>query len=72
MPAPRRPPTAWTRASPPRGSSPSCAAAGGSRAAARGFLPAPAYVGGETVQETGGGVCQGSSTVYLAALRANL
>lgn len=44
----------------------------GSRSAARGFLPAPAYVGGETVQETGGGVCQGSSTVYLAALRANL
>ena len=44
----------------------------GRRTAARGFLPAPAYVGGETVQETGGGVCQGSSTVYLAALRSNL
>ncbi len=44
----------------------------GSRQASRGFLPAPAYVGGETVQEVGGGVCQGSSTVYLAALRANL
>lgn len=44
----------------------------GSRQASRGFLPAPAYVGGESVQETGGGVCQGSSTVYLAALRANL
>lgn len=44
----------------------------GRRSAARGFLPAPAYVGGETVQETGGGVCQGSSTIYLATLRANL
>lgn len=44
----------------------------GRRTAARGFLPAPAYVGGETVQETGGGVCQGSSTLYLATLRANL
>lgn len=44
----------------------------GSRTAARGFLPAPAYVSGETVQEIGGGVCQGSSTIYLAALRANL
>ena len=44
----------------------------GSRQASRGFLPAPAYVGGESVQEVGGGVCQGSSTVYLAALRANL
>ena len=44
----------------------------GSRTASRGFLPAPAYVSGETVQETGGGVCQGSSTVYLASLRANL
>ena len=44
----------------------------GRRTSARGFLPAPAYVGGETVQETGGGVCQGSSTIYLATLRANL
>ena len=44
----------------------------GSRQASRGFLPAPAYVSGQTVQEIGGGVCQGSSTIYLAALRANL
>ena len=36
----------------------------GRRTAAWGFAR-PAYVGGETVQETGGGVCQGSSTVYL-------
>ena len=44
----------------------------GSRQASKGFLPAPAYVSGQTVQEIGGGVCQGSSTIYLAALRANL
>lgn len=44
----------------------------GRRTAARGFLPAPAYVSGQSVQETGGGVCQGSSTIYLAALRSNL
>lgn len=44
----------------------------GSRQASRGFLPAPAYVSGQTVQEVGGGVCQGSSTIYLAALRSNL
>ena len=44
----------------------------GSRTAARGFLPAPVYVSGQTVQETGGGVCQASSTLYLAALRADL
>lgn len=44
----------------------------GRRTAERGFLPAPAYVSGETVQETGGGICQGSSTIYLATLRANL
>lgn len=44
----------------------------GQRTRERGFLDAPAYVSGQTVQETGGGICQGSSTIYLAALRANL
>ncbi len=44
----------------------------GSRQASRGFLPAPAYVGGETVNEVGGGICQLSSTIYLASMRANL
>ena len=44
----------------------------GPRTSARGFLPAPAYVGGQTVDEVGGGICQDSSTLYLAALRANL
>ncbi|MPM74127.1 hypothetical protein SDC9_121112 [bioreactor metagenome] len=44
----------------------------GSRTAARGFLPAPAYVKGETVDEIGGGICQVSSTIYLASLNSNL
>lgn len=37
-----------------------------------GFLPAPAYVGGLTVDSIGGGVCQCSSTIYTAVLYANL
>ncbi|MDF2838500.1 MAG: hypothetical protein K0S60_203 [Evtepia sp.] len=44
----------------------------GRRTTARGFLPAPAYVAGETVNEIGGGICQVSSTIYLASLRANM
>lgn len=40
--------------------------------AAQGFLPAPAYSNGKTVQATGGGVCQMSSTIYYAALKSNL
>ena len=44
----------------------------GQRTTARGYQAAPAYVGGETVDEVGGGVCQPSSTLYLACLRSNL
>ena len=44
----------------------------GQRTAANGYLPAPAYVRGETVDEIGGGICQTSSTLYLACLRGNL
>lgn len=44
----------------------------GERTAAAGFQSAPAYSNGETVQELGGGVCQTSSTLYCAALYANL
>nr|WP_326186346.1 VanW family protein [uncultured Oscillibacter sp.] len=44
----------------------------GQRTAARGYQPAPAYVQGETVDEIGGGICQTSSTLYLACLLANL
>ena len=44
----------------------------GQRTTAKGYQAAPAYVGGETVDEVGGGVCQTSSTIYYACLRANL
>ena len=44
----------------------------GQRTAARGYKPAPAYVQGETVDEIGGGICQTSSTLYLACLLANM
>lgn len=44
----------------------------GQRTTAKGYQAAPAYVGGETVDEVGGGVCQTSSTLYYACLRANL
>ena len=44
----------------------------GQRTTAKGYQAAPAYVGGETVDEVGGGVCQSSSPIYYACLRANL
>lgn len=44
----------------------------GSRTLENGFLPAPSYVNGLTVDEVGGGICQVSSTVYYASLLANL
>ena len=44
----------------------------GQRTAANGYQAAPAYVQGETVDEIGGGICQTSSTLYLACLRSNL
>ena len=44
----------------------------GQRTEAAGFKKAGAYSNGETVQELGGGVCQDSSTLYCAALYANL
>lgn len=44
----------------------------GQRIEAAGFKKAGAYSNGETVQELGGGVCQDSSTLYCAALYANL
>lgn len=44
----------------------------GQRTVAKGYKAAPAYVQGETVDEIGGGVCQPSSTLYLACLRSNL
>lgn len=38
----------------------------------QGFLPAPSYVKGQTVNSIGGGVCQVSSSIYYAALLSNL
>lgn len=39
---------------------------------AQGYLPAPSYVNGATVDSIAGGVCQVSSSIYYAALKANL
>ena len=44
----------------------------GKRTAARGYQAAPSYVGGKTVDEIGGGICQTSSTLYMSCLLANL
>ena len=44
----------------------------GERTAERGYLPAPAYSGNRLVDATGGGVCQGSSTLYNCVLLADL
>lgn len=38
----------------------------------RGFKAASTFKGGTIVQEIGGGICQVSSTLYVAALKANL
>mgnify|MGYP000030327418 FL=1 len=38
----------------------------------RGFLPGPSYADGESVLDMGGGICQVSSTLYMACLYANL
>ena len=39
---------------------------------ANGYQPAPGYLNGKTVDMDGGGACQCSSTLYAAALLANL
>lgn len=44
----------------------------GRRTAARGFQPAGGFAGGRLVDMIGGGICQTSSTIYYAVLRANL
>ena len=44
----------------------------GERTEARGYKPAGAYSGGKLIEEFGGGVCQPSSTLYMAVLRADL
>lgn len=44
----------------------------GRRTTERGFRPAGAFVNGRLVDQPGGGICQTSSTLYYAALIANL
>ena len=44
----------------------------GRRTAVRGFQPAGGFAGGRLVDMVGGGICQTSSTIYYAVLRANL
>ena len=44
----------------------------GQRTEAKGYQGAAAYNNGEVVQEIGGGVCQVSTTLYNAALKAGM
>lgn len=44
----------------------------GERTADKGYKPAGAYVGGNTVDQIGGGICQTSSTLYYCTLMADL
>lgn len=44
----------------------------GKRESSRGFKKAPAYSGGEVMEEIGGGICQVSTTVFNAAVKANM
>ena len=44
----------------------------GERTSEKGYKKAGAYIGGEVVQDVGGGICQVSTTLYNAALLANL
>jgi vancomycin resistance protein YoaR len=56
----------------PPGQTFSMARALGPITAAAGYLPALAIRDGEPAEEDGGGICQVASTLYNAALRANL
>ena len=47
-------------------------AATGERTAAKGYKEAPAISGGQSKDEVGGGVCQTSSTLFNAVVRADL
>ena len=44
----------------------------GSRSADKGYLPAPTYNNGASVDDVGGGICQTSSTIYYAVLHTDL
>ena len=47
-------------------------AALGKRTEEKGYKPAGAYMAGKTVETVGGGICQVSSTLYYACLKADL
>ena len=44
----------------------------GERTREKGYKPAGAYMAGKTVETVGGGICQVSSTLYYACLKADL
>lgn len=44
----------------------------GSRSADKGYLSAPIYQAGQSVDDIGGGICQTSSTLYYAVLHTSL
>jgi len=44
----------------------------GSRSADKGYLSAPIYQAGQSVDDIGGGICQTSSTIYYAVLHTSL
>ncbi|MBQ4550854.1 MAG: VanW family protein [Oscillospiraceae bacterium] len=44
----------------------------GERTEKKGYKPAGAYMAGKTVETVGGGICQVSSTLYYACLKADL
>ncbi len=44
----------------------------GERTTAKGYKPAGAYAAGKNVETVGGGICQVSSTLYYACLKADL
>ena len=44
----------------------------GKRTEEKGYKPAGAYMAGKTVETVGGGICQVSSTLYYACLKADL
>lgn len=44
----------------------------GERTEEKGYLPASIYSAGDVKEETGGGICQVASTIYLVAMKADM
>lgn len=44
----------------------------GERTEEKGYLPADIYAAGMTMEQTGGGICQVASTLYLVALKSDM